>query len=58
MQIPEGAKPGDRITFPGLEGEPVEQMPAKRASKLLPVCVCACVCVCARARVCDQQWEC
>jgi len=36
VSIPEGAKPGDRVTFPGLVGAPVDEMPKKRAEKLLP----------------------
>ena len=27
---PSGSVPGDRVTFPGLEGEPDERLPAKR----------------------------
>jgi len=36
VDIPEGAQVGDRVTFPGLEGSPVPEMPKKRAEKLLP----------------------
>lgn len=36
LNIPEGAKVGDRITFPGLSGSPVPEMPKKKVDKLLP----------------------
>lgn len=36
LQIPEGAKVGDRITFPGLTGSPVAEMPKKKLEKLMP----------------------
>eukprot|EP00668_Euglena_longa_P045838 GGOE01061520.1.p3 GENE.GGOE01061520.1~~GGOE01061520.1.p3 ORF type:complete len:112 (-),score=34.27 GGOE01061520.1:214-549(-) len=35
VEIPEGANPGDRVTFPGLVGQPVGEMPKKKAEKLL-----------------------
>jgi lysyl-tRNA synthetase class 2 len=36
LQIPEGAKVGDKITFPGLNGSPVAEMPKKKLEKLMP----------------------
>jgi len=35
LDIPAGAKPGERVTFPGLEGEPVEELPKKKLPGLL-----------------------
>eukprot|EP01065_Artemidia_motanka_P037368 TRINITY_DN4582_c0_g1_i1.p1 TRINITY_DN4582_c0_g1~~TRINITY_DN4582_c0_g1_i1.p1 ORF type:complete len:857 (+),score=352.38 TRINITY_DN4582_c0_g1_i1:106-2571(+) len=35
LQAPEGSKPGDCVTFPGLEGAPVAEIPKKKAPELL-----------------------
>eukprot|EP01004_Peranema_trichophorum_P007578 NODE_6354_length_895_cov_34.914508_g5762_i0.p1 GENE.NODE_6354_length_895_cov_34.914508_g5762_i0~~NODE_6354_length_895_cov_34.914508_g5762_i0.p1 ORF type:complete len:246 (-),score=81.08 NODE_6354_length_895_cov_34.914508_g5762_i0:156-839(-) len=36
VPVPEGAKAGDRVTFPGLKGQPVPEVPKKKLEKLLP----------------------
>jgi len=36
LRLPEGAKAGDRVTFPGLTGAPVAEIPKKKFEKLMP----------------------
>eukprot|EP01010_Urceolus_cornutus_P005638 NODE_99_length_2471_cov_516.067300_g79_i0.p1 GENE.NODE_99_length_2471_cov_516.067300_g79_i0~~NODE_99_length_2471_cov_516.067300_g79_i0.p1 ORF type:complete len:756 (-),score=205.95 NODE_99_length_2471_cov_516.067300_g79_i0:120-2387(-) len=37
VAVPEGSKPGDRVTFPGLQGVAPAEMPKKKVDKLLPL---------------------